>query len=184
MEAWLAYRENDSDRTLTYLRQSLAVAREGNQRYYLRFPDRALVPLFRLALEEGIDVNLVQDMIRTFRLKPPKDAPDHWPWPVRILTLGRFEAQINGEKLEFSRKLPRKTLLLLKAIVALGGHDVPEEALCDALWRDEEGDAARNALSITVLRLRKLLGSNESVIHQGGKVSLNPEMLPGGCMGL
>ena len=104
--------------------------------------------------------------------------------PVRILTLGRFEAQINGEKLEFSRKLPRKTLLLLKAIVALGGHDVPEEALCDALWRDEEGDAARNALSITVLRLRKLLGSNESVIHQGGKVSLNPEIVPGGCVGL
>ena len=36
-------------------------------------------------------------------------------------TLGRFEVQINGETLEFSRKLPRKTLLLLKAIVALGG---------------------------------------------------------------
>jgi DNA-binding SARP family transcriptional activator len=111
-----------------------------------------------------------------FRLKPPKDAPDHWPWPVRLFTLGRFEAQINGNKLEFSRKLPRKTLLLLKAIVALGGRDVPEQALCDSLWGDEEGDAARNALSITVLRLRKLLGSNESVAHQGGKISLNPEM--------
>jgi DNA-binding SARP family transcriptional activator len=95
---------------------------------------------------------------------------------VRIFTLGRFEAQVNGERLEFSRKLPRKTLLLLKAIVALGGRDVPEQALCDALWGDEEGDAARNALSITVLRLRKLLGSNESIIHQGGKVLLNPEM--------
>ncbi|MEQ1883232.1 MAG: bacterial transcriptional activator domain-containing protein, partial [Burkholderiales bacterium] len=90
--------------------------------------------------------------------------------------LGRFEALINGEKLEFSRKVPRKTLLLLKAIVALGGRDVPEQALCDALWGDEEGDAACNALSITVLRLRKLLGSNESVTHQGGKVSLNPEV--------
>ena len=53
---------------------------------------------------------------------------------------------------------------------------MPEQSLCDTLWGDEEGDAARNALSITVLRLRKLLGSNESIIHQGGKVSLNPEM--------
>ncbi|HEX7810398.1 MAG TPA: hypothetical protein VF460_00695, partial [Burkholderiales bacterium] len=176
MEAWLAKGENDPERTLMYLRQSLAAAREGSQRYYLRFPDRALVPLFRLALEEGIEVDLVRDIIHMFRLKPPKDAPDIWPWPVRIFTLGRFEAQINGDKLEFSRKVPRKTLLLLKAIVALGGHDVPEQALCDALWGDEEGDAARNALSITVLRLRKLLGSNESVIHQGGKVSLNPEV--------
>jgi len=95
---------------------------------------------------------------------------------VRIVTLGRFDIQVNGESLEFSRKVPRKTLLLLKAIVALGGRDVSEQALCDALWGDEEGDAARNALSITVLRLRKLLGSNESIIHQGGKVSLNPEI--------
>jgi LuxR family maltose regulon positive regulatory protein len=121
-------------------------------------------------------VSLVQDMIRTFRLKPKNDVPDNWPWRVRIFTLGCFEAQIDGEKLEFSRKLPRKTLRLLKAIVALGGRDVPEQALCDALWGDEEGDAASNALSITVLRLRKLLGSNDSVTHQGGKVSLNPEI--------
>ena len=176
MEAWLASKENDPERTLMCLRQSLSVARDDNQQYYLRFPDRALAPLFRLALDEGINVSLVQDMIRMFRLKPPKGAPDNWPWPVRIFTLGHFEAQINGERLEFSRKLPRKTLLLLKAIVALGGHDVPEQALCDALWGDEEGDAARNALSITILRLRKLLGSNESVIHQGGRVSLNQEM--------
>jgi len=132
--------------------------------------------LFQLALEEGIEVDLVRDIIRMFRLKAPQDAPDLWPWPVRIYTLGKFRARINGEDLEFPRKLPRKTLLLLKAIVAFGGRDVPEQALCDALWGDEEGDAARNALSITVMRLRKLLGSNEAVFHQGGKVSLNPEM--------
>ena len=132
--------------------------------------------LFALALDQGIEVDLVQDIIRMFRLKPPHDAPDKWPWPVRIVTLGRFGVQVNGEPLEFSRKLPRKTLLLLKAIVAFGGRDVPEQALCDALWGDEEGDAARNALSITVLRLRKLLGSNESVLQQGGKVSLNREL--------
>ena len=176
MEACLASRENDNEQTIMYLRKSLVAAREGSQRYYLRFADRALTPLFGLALERGLDVSLVQDMIRTFRLKPPKDAPERWPWPVRIITLGRFQVLINGEPIEFARKLPRKTLLLLKAIVAHGGRDVGEQTLCDALWRDEEGDAARNALSITILRLRKLLGSNETVLHLGGKVSLNPEL--------
>lgn len=175
-EAWLAFAEGKSNLAVTRLRESLSRAREGNRKYYLRYLECAMPPLFRLALEEGIEVDLVQDIIRMFRLKAPKDAPDLWPWPVRMITLGRFKVQINGEDLEFPRKLPRKILLLLKAIVALGGRDVPEQVLCDALWGDEEGDAARNALSITVLRLRKLLGSNESVIHQGGKVSLNLEM--------
>lgn len=162
--------------TINRLCEAMALAKEGNSRHYLRFTDYSMPSLFRLALEEGIEVDLVLDIIRLFRLKPPADAPDNWPWPVRIVTLGRFEAQVNGEPLEFSRKLPRKTLLLLKAIVAYGGRDVPEQMLCDALWGDEEGDAARNALSITVLRLRKLLGSHESVVHQGGKVSLNRGM--------
>ncbi len=176
VEAWLASVEGNWRLVLERLRSSLSLAKEGKRKHYLRHFECAMPPLFRLALDQGIEVDLVQDIIRMFRLKAPKDAPDLWPWPVRIFTLGRFDIQVNGASLEFSRKVPRKTLLLLKATVALGGRDVSEEALCDALWRDEEGDAARNALSITVLRLRKLLGSNESVIHQGGKVSLNPEM--------
>ncbi len=175
MEARCSQLSGNRTLALTQLRESMFRAGEQNGRYYLRFCDQAMPPLFQLAFDEGIEVDTVKDLIRMFRLKPPTDAQDNWPWPVRIFTLGRFEAQIDGKKLEFSRKLPRKTLLLLKAIVALGGREVPEQGLCDTLWGDEEGDAARNALSITVLRLRKLLGSNESVIHQGGKVSLNPE---------
>ena len=176
MEARSEHANGNRIETINKLCEAMAFAKEGNSRHYLRFADYSMPPLFRIALEEGIEVDLVQDVIRMFRLKPPADAPDNWPWPVFIVTLGRFKAEVGGEPIEFSRKLPRKTLLLLKAIVAYGGRDVPEQALCDALWGDEEGDAARNALSITVVRLRKLLGSNESVIQQGGKLSLNREM--------
>jgi LuxR family transcriptional regulator, maltose regulon positive regulatory protein len=174
MEARCSQLSGNRALALTQLREVMLRAGEQNGRYYLRFCDQAMPPLFQLAFEEGVEVDAVKDLIRMFRLKPPLDARDNWPWPVRILTLGRFEVQINGDKLEFSHKLPRKTLLLLKAIVALGARDVPEQVLWDTLWADEEGDAARNALSITVLRLRKLLGSNDAVIHQGGKVLLDP----------
>ena len=176
VEAWLAFAEGNESLVIERLRKSLSLARDGRRKYYLRHFECAMPRLFSLALEQGIEVDLVQDIVQMFRLKPPKYASERWPWPVRILTLGRFEVQINGEQLEYSRKVPRKTLLLLKAIVALGGRYVSEQALCDALWGDEEGDAARNALSITVLRLRKLLGSNETVLHQGGKVSLNLDL--------
>lgn len=175
-EAWLSHSEGDGEQTLALLRQALHLAKDGQRRYFLRLPDRALAPLLGLALEHGIEVDLVRDLIRMLRVKPPKNAPESWPWPVRIHTLGRFEVQVEGKTLEFSRKLPRKTLLLLKAIVAFGGRDVREQALCDALWGDEEGDAARNAFAITVLRLRKLLGSNDTVLQRGGSVSLNPEL--------
>ena len=157
------------------LHEALVLGKQGNRRYYLRFLECGLRPLLQFALAEEIETDLVRDIIRVFQLRGSKGAPDNWPWRARILTLGRFEVQVNGEPMEFARKLPRKTLLLLKAIVAHGGHEVPEQTLCDALWGDEEGDAARNALSVTVLRLRKLLGSRETVLQQGGKVSLNPE---------
>lgn len=168
--------EGHQDVAETKLRAALAEASAGSARYCLRFCDWTMPPMFCLALDRGIELNLVRDLIRLFRLKPPKGAPDNWPWPVRIITLGRFGVQVHDEPVEFSRKVPRKTLQLLKAIVAQGGREVSEETLCDALWPDEEGDAARHVLSITVLRLRKLLGSNDAVIQQGGKVSLNPEL--------
>ncbi len=176
LPAWLTYAAGDRTTASAQLRDGLKLAHAGRRRYYLRFLDRCLRELLPFALSERIEVGLAQELICLFHLKPTHKPPENWPWPVRILTLGRFELQIKREKLEFSRKLPRKTLLLLKAIVAFGGRDAPEQTLCDALWGDEEGDAARNALAITVLRLRKLLGSNESIIYQGGKVALNAEL--------
>jgi LuxR family transcriptional regulator, maltose regulon positive regulatory protein len=176
LEAQLAVKEGRAQESIEWLRQSLALARKGNRRYFLRIAvDRALLPLFERALSEGIEVDLVRELIRTFRLVPTKQTPDNWPWPVKIVTLGRFEVLVNDEPIRFARKTPRKVLLLLKAIVAQGGRDVPEQALCDALWGDEEGDAANHALDITIARLRKLLGTPEAIVQQGGKISLDSE---------
>ncbi|HXX10647.1 MAG TPA: BTAD domain-containing putative transcriptional regulator [Burkholderiales bacterium] len=173
MEARCAMVRGDSDSARTKLREALTLAREGSGRYYLRFSDWAMPPLFMLALEEGIEVDLLQQIIRMFRLRPQPDASEVWPWPVRIRTLGRFEVLVNDEPLEFSRKVPKKTLALLKSLIAYGGQEVPEQSLCDALWGDEEADAAKQALGITVVRLRKLLGVSDVVLQQGGKISLD-----------
>lgn len=176
LEAWRDLLVGHHDRVRERLRAALTGCRDGSARHYLRLADRAMPPLFRIALDEGIEPELVRGIIRLLRLRPPPDAPDSWPWPVRVRTLGRFEVQVNGTLLEFPRKLPRKTLMLLKAIVAHGGRDVPEQWLCDMLWGDEDGDAASNALGITVVRLRKLLGGSEVILQQGGRISLNPEL--------
>lgn len=125
------------------------------------------------AFERNIEVDFIRSLAREFRLKPASGASDDWPWPIRVVTLASFEVRCYEVPLEFPRKTPRKTLALLKALIAHGGAEVPESWLCDALWGDDEADAAREALGITVLRLRKLLGSNESLVQKGGHVSLN-----------
>ncbi len=71
MEARCTMIKGDPAGTLVKLQEALALAREGSGRYYLRFSDWAMPPLFTLAFEEGIEVDLVQQIIRMFRLKPP-----------------------------------------------------------------------------------------------------------------
>lgn len=172
-EAFATRQEGDLAAALVQLREALQVAQIGTNRYFLRFQETSMPPMFNLAIEQGIEVDFVQSLIRLFRLRPREGAADLWPWPVRIRTLGRFEVRVDDVPLDFPRKTPRKTLLLLKALIAHGAREVPEQWLCDALWGDDEGDAAREALGITVLRLRKLLGSCEAVLQQGGRVTLN-----------
>jgi DNA-binding SARP family transcriptional activator len=93
---------------------------------------------------------------------------------VRVRTLGAFEVRLNDAPIEFGRKAPRKTLALLKAVIARGGS-APEGALLDTFWPDEEGDVAARSLAAAVHRLRALLGDGDAVLQQGGQVALDRE---------
>ncbi len=171
-EAALAHKEGNDDLAVSLLRDALQNAQVGGRKYFLRFLDFSMPVMFAIALEHDIHTEFVCELVRMFRLSPPGTAPDSWPWPIRIHTLGRFDVTVHDRPLEFSRKQPRKTLALLKIIIAYGGQNVTEESVCDALWPDDEADAAREALKITILRLRKLLGIGEAIAQQGGRISL------------
>jgi len=173
MESWLAQATGDRAVALDKLRAALSLAKYGSRKHYFRHFAGAMPVLFAWALEENIEPELVRQIVRTFRLKPKAGAPDTWPWKIGIFTLGRFAVLVDDKALEFSRKVPKKTLALLKALVACGVEGASEQVLCDALWADEEADAAGQALGITVLRLRKLLGVPDAVSQHGGKISLD-----------
>ena len=95
------------------------------------------------------------------------------PWPIKIFALGRFEVLRNDQPLRFSRKVQRKPLALLKALITLGGREVREDVLMDTLWPDAEGDAARVALTSALHRLRGLLDCDGAVVRQEGQLSLD-----------
>jgi DNA-binding SARP family transcriptional activator len=94
--------------------------------------------------------------------------------PLQIFTFGRFSVVKDGVPLGRSRKTPKKPVALLKVLLAFGGRDVSGRQLTDALWPDEEGDAAHNVLAVNLHRLRKLLGEHDVVVLHDGRVSLDP----------
>src|SRR5215472_13117727 len=93
--------------------------------------------------------------------------------PFRVYVLGRFRVLTGDEPVRFSRRIQRKPLELLQALIAFGGAEVGASTLTDALWPDSEGDAGYHALESALYRLRQLLGRLDAVRMVGGKLSLN-----------
>ena len=135
---------------------------------------QSLMPeLSAAALEMNAEPAIVQSLVRRFGWHPPSLSVVRWPWAVCIRTLGKFEVERDGVPLKFSGKAPRRVLEVLKVLIAHGCRDVHRQLLVDALWPDEEGDAGHAALEVAVARLRKLLGSQDTVLVRNEHVSLD-----------
>jgi hypothetical protein len=176
LTAYAALVHGDAERGRGLLRDALAFARE----HHFHYPNMARYSIvtgeiFAEALREGVETQYANEVIRRLRIRPPVDAPESWPWPIRIHCLGRFEILREEQKLEFTGRAPRKVLALLREIVAGGGEPVSSNQLVDVLWPDEDGDAGRKALDVSLVRLRKLLGGTDAVIVRDEQVCLNSE---------
>lgn len=175
-------REAIDERGLHCLRQALVLGKEKGF-FHLEFYQPALMQqLCAIALAHGIETEYVASVIRKLELAPPPSMAGHlaalsyedWPYPLKIYTLGKFEIHRQGQPLVFTGKVQKKPLDMLKAIIAFGGDEVPEEELIDALWPDATGDLAQKSFEMTLGRLRKLLGDEEAVRHGSGQLSLDP----------
>ena len=174
-EAWLAHRTGDIASRDKLLGEALRRARDERARVRLRWYTNALSELLPVAIAAGIEAETARALGREFAVIPEPRGVEDWPWPVKVYTLGRFELLVDGEIPEYSRKAPKKVLALLKAIIAHGGRDVSEQKLIDALWPDEEGDAARRAMVTTLHRLRKLLGNMKAIRQTGSELTLDED---------
>jgi ATP/maltotriose-dependent transcriptional regulator MalT/DNA-binding SARP family transcriptional activator len=173
VEAYLALVKGDLDACRRALRTGLAGSRRDEVKFVQRMQPTAFARLLAEALAADIDTDYVTQIILDLGVRPPSATVSKWPWPLRIFTLGRFEVLRDGQPLEFSRKAPKKTLALLKAIIALGGKSVREQSLLDAFWPDEEGDVAARSMTAALHRLRTLIGDGNAIVQQGGTLSLD-----------
>lgn len=174
-EAIMALREGDWPMLDDRLNSIFACERNRTDQYghMLSWCRSWASTLAAAALERGIHVPRALAFVREFNLEPPRGDLEIWPWPVKVRCLGTFSVEVNGEALAFGAKTPRKLLALLKAIVAHGGQEVPERKLADALWPDEEGDAAHQSFTTAMHRLRKLLGKKNLIRQREGRISLD-----------
>ena len=96
-----------------------------------------------------------------------------WPWPLKIFLFERFRLEKEGKELRSPGKIQQKPLMLLKALVASGGKDVPAEQVIDLLWPEADGDLGHQSLATTLSRLRRLLGNDRVVRIREGHLTLD-----------
>ncbi|MEJ2724961.1 MAG: BTAD domain-containing putative transcriptional regulator [Deltaproteobacteria bacterium] len=176
LKARFALDQDHAETGLQVLREALELGKEIGL-FHNMIESRANVArICAVALEHGVEINYVTTYIRKRDLTP-NTLPitvEHWPWPIKVFTLGHFSIFKDGAPIRFSTKAQKKPLELIKALIALGGHEVSKDHLSDALWPDAEGDKADRALITTIHRLRRLLGNDRAIQVQGGKLELNP----------
>lgn len=157
------------------LEKGLAIGREKGYASLFLWHPRFAQKVAGEALEAGIEPGYVETFIRLNFLTPDGALADNerWPWPLKVVTLGRFDILKDGKPVRSTRKVQQKPLLLLKALIALGGRDVPEGRLNDILWPEADGDLAHQSFATTLRRLRKLLGEPGFVRHREGRLTLD-----------
>jgi DNA-binding SARP family transcriptional activator len=139
----------------------------------VRWPAPMLSRLCGDALQAGIAVELVAQLIRLRNLHPEGPEVLHWPWPMRVYTLGRFSLVRDGKAVTFRGKSPRKPLELLQVLIALGGRDVHISQLMNALWSASDGRDLRKLFDNTLHRLRQILDHEEVVVLRDAKLTLD-----------
>lgn len=171
-EAHFGFARAGDANALAALREAMAL---GRTQGFLNTPwwqPSIMARLCVKALETGIEVKYVQDLVRKRHLIPDT-VPVHvenWPWTFRVYTLGGFKlVGHDSEMTRPSRKTPQKPLAMLKLLIADDGQEVAENRLTDTLWPDAPGDAAYEACTTTLYRLRRLLGQEDRAItlHEG-----------------
>ena len=172
----------DDDAGRSELAHGLALARRLHWLNFFRASPRVAAQVCALGLEHRIEIAFVHEVIAARSLDAVRPDLAAWPWPIRVLTLGRFQIEQGGVARAFGGKVARKPLELLQFTIASGGSDVSAATVMFALWRELEGDKAKSAFNVALHRLRKLLGKDDAITLELGRLSLNPKVVWVDCL--
>jgi LuxR family transcriptional regulator, maltose regulon positive regulatory protein len=175
IRAYFAIHRGKEMTGLRLLRKALSLGKD--ERFLNTFLDDPFVTsrLCAEALKARIQMDYVREIIQRRNLIPDEASLslEHWPWPLKIYSFGRFELYRDGAAIKHTRKAQEKPLLILKVLVAMRERHIRSEDIADILWPEADGDAAYGSFQVTLHRLRSLLGYPEAVQMLEGSLSLD-----------
>jgi LuxR family transcriptional regulator, maltose regulon positive regulatory protein len=171
-----SFDQGNEANALKFLAQGLEIGRQQSIYHWPVWDPAICTFLCVTALKHDLEKEYVRRLIgrrRLYLTVPPLELED-WPWALRIYTMGRFSIIRDGKPVALGSRGQQKPIVLLQALIALGGRHVDEAKLADILWPDADGDLQMQTLRTTLHRLRKLVGSQEIIIHHDNQLTLNP----------
>ena len=173
-EALLALDAGDHQRCARALQSAFALGAGCDYLNHESFRPAVMARLCAFALAHGIVPEYARRLIRLRCLKPPALEQECWPWPVKSDTLGRFSVVVDGQAIVETGRPSQKPIELLQALIAQGGRQIAIPRLIETLWPEAESKGGRGAFETTLSRLRRLLGHDDSLLLERGRLTLNP----------
>lgn len=173
--ACFALDEGDDTRCAQALQSAFTVGAAQEYLNHHNFRPALMARLCAFALAHRIVPEYARRLIRQRGLAPPSVEVDHWPWPVRIYTLGRFSLVVDDQTVaESGARLQAKPIELLQTLITLGGRRIAIPILVETLWPEAESKGGRGAFESSLSRLRRLLRHDEALLIESGRLTLNP----------
>lgn len=173
----MAFDAGQVNRFKVLLRESFRLLQQVSPLTAPLAPPDVMSRLCASALRLQIEPQAVRRAILSQGIRPACEQDSLiWPWPVRLQTLGRFGLVVAGEPIACTSPLQDKTQELLLRLVSAGGEGVDSATLTQEMGAPGEGDAPRLPFEDTVQHLRQLLGDNQTLRVNNGRLSLDPEL--------
>jgi DNA-binding SARP family transcriptional activator len=181
-DALLGLSAIDDDRATARERFSAALsALRGVSAYgFLNHAPHAAARVCAYALEMEIEPKFVHEVIARRHLKVPYAHADAWPWKIRIRLFGGFRCDFSLESESDAKtrnKPPKRIIGLLKWLAHAGADGIDRRTLLRRLWPNEASEEQSGAFDMALMRLRKLLPTDDLIISDKGVLRINGEFV-------
>jgi DNA-binding SARP family transcriptional activator len=137
-----------------------------------------LARLAMRALSLEVETEFVRELVVRRQLNASGRSVAHpsWPWPVKVRALGPLALETRGSVAHGAKSTSaQRPLDLLRALVCVAPAPLPVQTAIGWLWPDDHSADDRKLFDTTLHRLRKLMGDDQAVRLEGGKLSLDAE---------